>query len=163
MGQVTITATATAFNVSATATVYVHETVDQVAGGYPSGCTRWAAITVSGKAFSTSAPGCSPSAPCDITSTVGPFTFGTNNATVAASSAGIQSTYSSTTNTPVYFSGGTITGAKGQTCNLTNFNGVIGATATVALTSKNTIDERYAVNDHLAGIRCDRIRRQRLR
>ena len=140
VGQVTITATATAFNVSATATVYVHERVDQVEAVIPSGCTTMGkAITVSGKAFSTSAPGCSPSAPCDITSTVGPFAFGSNSATVAATSAGIQSTYSSTTNTPVYFSGGTITGAKGQTCNLSSFNGVIGATATVPLTSKNTI------------------------
>ncbi len=140
VGQVTITATATAFNVSATATVYVHERVDQVEAVIPSGCTTMGkAIAVSGKAFSTSAPGCSPSAPCDITSTVGPFAFGSNNATVAATSAGIQSTFSSATNTPVYLSGGTITGAKGQTCNLSSFNGVIGATATVTLTGKNAI------------------------
>ena len=78
-------------------------------------------------------------APCNITSTVGPFSFGTNNATVAASSAGIQSTYSSTTNAPVYLSGGTISGSQGQTCDLSSFNGVIGATATVALTGKNAI------------------------
>ena len=84
-----------------------------------------------GEAFSTSAPGCSPSAPCDITSTVGPFTFGSNNATVAATSAGIESTYSLDYQHPGLFSGGTITGSKGQTCNLTSFNGVIGATATV--------------------------------
>lgn len=140
VGQVTITAKATAFNVTATATVYVHERVDQVTAVVPSGCTTMGkAIPLSGKAFSTSAPGCSPSAPCDITSTVGPFSFGTNNATVAASSAGIQSTYSSTTNTPVYLSGGTISGSQGQTCDLSSFNGVIGATATVALTGKNAI------------------------
>lgn len=140
VGQVTITATATAFNVSATATVYVHERVDQVEAVVPSGCTSMGkAIPISGKAFSTSAPGCSPSAPCDITSTVGPFTFGSNSATVAASSAGIESTYNSTTNTPVYLSGGTVTGSKGQTCDLSSFNGVIGATATVPLTSKDAI------------------------
>lgn len=140
VGQVTITATATAFNVSATTTVYVHERVDQVEAVIPSGCTSMGKpIPISGKAFSTSAPGCSPSAPCDISSTVGPFVFGSNSATVAATSAGIESTYSSTTNTPVYLSGGTITGSKGQTCNLSSFNGVIGATATVALTGKNAI------------------------
>jgi trimeric autotransporter adhesin len=140
VGQVTITATATAFNISATATVYVHERVDQVEAVIPSGCTSMGkAIAITGKAFSTSAPGCSPSAPCDITSTVGPFAFGSNNTVVAATSAGIESTYSSTTNTPVYLSGGTITGSKGQTCNLSSFNGVIGATATVALTGKNAI------------------------
>ena len=67
VGQVTITATATAFNVSATATVYVHERVDLVQAVIPSGCTSMGkAIPISGKAFSTSAPGCSPSAPCDI-------------------------------------------------------------------------------------------------
>jgi hypothetical protein len=140
VGQVTITAKATAFNVTATATVYVHERVDQVTAVVPSGCTTMGkAIPISGEAFSTSAPGCSPSAPCNITSTVGPFSFGTNNATVAASSAGIQSTYSSTTNTPVYLSGGTISGSQGQTCDLSSFNGVIGATATVALSGKNAI------------------------
>lgn len=140
VGKITITATATAFNVTATTTVYVHERVDQVEAIVPGNCTTMGkAVRVTGKAFSTSAPGCSPAAPCDITNTVGPFTFGTNNSKVAATSAGIQSTYSSSTNTPVYLSGGTITGSKGQTCNLTDFNGVIGATATVALTSKNTI------------------------
>jgi hypothetical protein len=140
VGQVTITATATAFNVSATATVYVHEKVDQVTTVVGSSCTSMGQpINVSGRAFSTSAQGCSTSAPCDITSTVGPFTFGTNDSTIAASSAGIVSTYSATTNTPTYTSGGTITGSKGQTCNLTAFNGVTNGAATVALTSQNTI------------------------
>jgi hypothetical protein len=141
VGQITITATANAnTSVTATATVYVHEKVDQVAAVVGSGCTSMGKpITISGLAFSTSAPGCSPSAPCDITSTVGPFTFGSNDSTIAASSAGIVSTFSSTTNTPTYTSGGTITGSKDQTCNLTDFNGVTGATATVPLTSQNTI------------------------
>jgi hypothetical protein len=141
VGKVTITATATQFNVTATATVYVHERVDQVQAVITGACTSMGQpVSLSGKAFSTSAPGCSPASPCDITSTVGPFSFGTNNATIAASSSGIVSTFSSTSNTPVYLSGGTITGAKGDTCNLTNFNGVVGATATVALTNKDTID-----------------------
>ncbi len=140
VGQVTITATATAFNVTATATVYVHEKVDQVTTVVGSGCTSMGQpINVSGRAFSTSAPGCSPSAPCDITSTVGPFSFGTNDTTIAASSSGIVSTYSATTNTPTYTSGGTITGSQGQTCALTAFNGVTNASGTVTLTGQNKI------------------------
>jgi hypothetical protein len=140
VGQVTITATATAFNLSATATVYVHLHVDQVQAVLGSSCfTSGQAINISGLAFSTTAPGCSPSAPCDITSTVGPFTFGSNDPNVASSSSGINPTFSSTTNTPTYVSGGTITGSKGQTCNLSNFNGLVGAVGTVALTGTNAI------------------------
>ncbi len=140
VGQVTITATATAYNVSATVTVYVHEPIDQVEAVLSGSCTTMGQpIGISGAAFSTSAPGCSPSAPCNITSTVGPFTFGSNNTTVAASSSGIVSTFSSTTDTPSYTSGGSISGSKGQTCNLSSFNGVTGASATVALTGTNTI------------------------
>ncbi len=140
VGQVTITATATAFNISATAIVYVHEQVDQVQAVLAHSCTTMGqTISVSGLAFSTTAPGCSPAAPCNITSTVGPFSFGANDPLVAASSSGIVSTYSSTTNTPTYTSGGTISGSKGQTCDLSDFAGVVGATATVALTGSNTI------------------------
>lgn len=141
VGQVTITATATAnSSVTATATVYVHERVDQVTAVVGSGCTTMGQpITISGRAFNTSAQGCSPSAPCDITSTVGPFAFGTNDSTIAASSAGIVSTFSSTTNTPTYTSGGSISGSKDQTCNLSAFNGVTNATATVPLTGQNVI------------------------
>ena len=140
VGQVTITATAPAFNVSATATVYVHERVDQVQTVIGTNCTTMGQpVNITGEAFSTSAPGCSPAAPCNITSTVGPFTFGSNNSTIAATSAGIVSTFSASSGTPTYISGGTITGSKGQTCNLTNFTGVTNATATVALTSQNAI------------------------
>ena len=140
VGKVTITATATAFNISATTTVYVHERVDQVQCIINNACTSMGQpVSLSAKAYSTSAPGCSPASPCDISDTVGPFNFGTNNATIAASSSGIVSGYNSSSNTPVYLSGGTITGAKGDTCDLTNFNGVVGATATVTLTDKNAI------------------------
>ena len=148
VGQVTITATATAFGISTTATVYVHLQVDQVVtllnsgcpNGQPSACTTMSQpITICAEAFSTTAPGCSPSAPCDITSTVGPFSFGSNDLLVAASSSGIEPTYSSASKTPTYTSGGTISGSKGQTCDLSDFNGVIGATATVPLTGSNTI------------------------
>lgn len=141
VGQATITATATAnTSITATATVYVHETVDQVNVSLGNSCTSMGqAINIAGQAFSTSAPGCSPAAPCNITSTVGPFTFGSNDNSVAATSSGIVPTYSSATNTPTYSSGGTITGSAGQTCNLSDFNGVTNATATVALTGHNTI------------------------
>lgn len=140
VGQTTVTATATAFNLSATATVYVHEKVDQVQAVIANNCTTMGQpVNVSGLAYSFTAPGCSPSAPCDITSTVGPFGFGSNDLSVAASSAGIVSTYDPTLGTPTYVSGGTITGSKGQTCNLSGFNGVTGATGTVALTGSNTI------------------------
>ncbi|HUI83511.1 MAG TPA: hypothetical protein VL240_04765, partial [Candidatus Binatia bacterium] len=140
VGQVTITATATASGVTATVTVYVHEEVDQVQAVLGSSCTTMGQpVNISGKAFSTTAPGCSPAAPCDITSTVGPFTFGSNNSSIVANSAGIESTFSASTNSPTYTSGGTIRGSTGQTCNLSSFNGVNGAMATVALTGSNTI------------------------
>jgi hypothetical protein len=85
VGQVTITATATANHVTATATVYVHEKVDQVQAVLTNSCTSMSqTVGISGLAFSTSAPGCSPSAPCNITSTVGPFTFGSNDTSIVS-------------------------------------------------------------------------------
>ena len=84
-GVVTITATATANGVTATVTVYVHEQVDQVRAVVVNSCTTMGqTASIYGEAFSTSAPGCSPSAPCDITTTVGPFTFGTNDVTIVS-------------------------------------------------------------------------------
>jgi hypothetical protein len=127
VGQVTITATSG--NVTATATVYVHLKVDRVAVNLPSGCTTMGqAVNASATACSASAPGClpdsecSPNSPCDITSTVGPITIASNDPTIVATSAGIDPTYSSATNSPTYTSGGTITGSAGQTCNLSSFS-----------------------------------------
>ncbi len=138
VGKVTITATSG--SASATVTVYVHEKVDRVIVNPLSGCTTMGhVVNTSASAFSTSAPGCSTASPCDITSTVGPITFTSNDFSVAASASGIESTYSGTTNSPTYTSGGTTTGTVGQTCQLSSFNGVTGATATVALTGTNTI------------------------
>ena len=120
VGQVTITASSGGVN--ATLTVYVHEKVDRVVVTPPSGCvTMGQVVTTSASAFNTSDPGCSPTAPCDITSTVGPIAISSNDPTIVANSAGIEPTYSSATNTPTYTSGGTITGSSGQTCNLSNF------------------------------------------
>ena len=185
VGQVTITATSG--TATATATVYVHLQVDRVTVNQQNSCTSVGQVVpVSPSAYNTSSPGCSPSAPCDITSTVGPFTISSNDETIVANSSGIEPTYSSTTNSPTYSSGGTITGSKGQTCNLTNFtvgnsggidpiyssvtnsptytlggtiigsagqtcnlsdfNGVTGATATVALTGTNLIANGTVLN-----------------
>ncbi len=121
VGQVTITATSG--NTTATATVYVHLKVDRVVVQAPGGCTSAGqVVNASASAFSTSPPGCSQSSPCDITSTVGPITIGSNNLAVVANSAGIEATYSAATTSPTYTSGGTITGTKGQTCDLSDFN-----------------------------------------
>jgi len=121
-GQVTITATSG--KVTATATVYVHLKVDRVVvTSAPSGCSSMGqAVSASASAYSTSAPGCSQASPCDITSTVGPIAIASNDPTIVATSAGIEPTYSSTTNSPTYTSGGTISGSAGQTCNLSNFS-----------------------------------------
>src|SRR5271157_3342138 len=120
VGQVTITATSG--KATATSTVYVHLQVDRVVVNPLSGCfSMGQMIPATASVYSTSTPGCSQSVPCDITSTVGPITFGSNDLTVAANSAGINPTYSAATQTPTYISGGAITGSKGQTCNLSDF------------------------------------------
>jgi len=120
-GQATITVTSG--SASATATVYVHKQVDRVVMNSFSDCgSMGTLLTPSAVAYNTSAPGCSPSAPCDITSTVGPFSFGTGNLNVVASAAGINPAFNATTNSPTYSGGGTIMGSKGQTCNLSDFS-----------------------------------------
>jgi hypothetical protein len=120
VGQVTITATSGGG--TGTAMVFVHLQVDRVVVNPVNGCvSSGQTVPVSGSAFSTTAPGCSQSAPCDITSTVGPISIDSNDLTVVAISSGIEPTFSPTTNSPTYTSGGTITGSKGQTCNLSNF------------------------------------------
>lgn len=82
-GQATITATSG--SVTATSTVYVHRQVDKVVVTPPPDCTSVnGQPAVSATAFNTSAPGCSVSAPCDITSSVGPFTFGSSDTSLIA-------------------------------------------------------------------------------
>ncbi len=152
VGQVTITASSG--SVHASATVYVHEKVDRLIVDPLSGCTtQGQLINVSASAFNTSAPGCSQASPCDITSTVGPIGFTSNDFSIAASASGIESAYSPGTNSPTYTSGGSITGSAGQTCKLSSFNGVTGATASVALTGTNTIARgtQLAVTDQGTG------------
>lgn len=83
VGQVTVTATSG--SVMATATVYVHESVDRVDTGLGTACTTMGqAVPIYGAAYNTTAPGCSIASPCNITSTVGPFTFGSNDTSVVA-------------------------------------------------------------------------------
>ena len=59
-------------------------------------------VNISGEAFSTTAPGCSPAAPCNITSTVGPFVLRSNQTAIVASSSGIVPTFNSALNTLTY-------------------------------------------------------------
>ncbi len=81
VGQVTITATSG--SVTATATVYVHEHLDRMQVNVPTGCVSdGKTVTLTAKGYSTSAPGCSQSAPCDITSTIGPISYGSNDTTI---------------------------------------------------------------------------------
>ena len=83
VGQVTITATSGSAN--ATATVYVHESVDRVDTGLGTACTTMGqSVPIFGVAYNTSVPPCTTASPCNITSTVGPFTFGSNDTTVVA-------------------------------------------------------------------------------
>ena len=120
-GKATITVTSG--NVSATTTVFVHKQVDRVVIQPMNDCESVGTpLNPVAAAYNTTAPGCSISAPCDITSSVGPFVFGSGNAIVVASAAGIDPNFSSVTNTPTYASGGSITGTKGQTCNLSDFS-----------------------------------------
>jgi len=91
VGVVTITATATANGVTATVKVYVHEQVDQVKMILADSCTSMGQIAnLYAQVLNTSAPGCSPSAPCDITSTVGPSAFGSNDASIVSTNAAGQ-------------------------------------------------------------------------
>jgi len=91
VGVVTITATATANGVTATVKVYVHEHVDQVKMILNDSCTSMGQIAnLYAEVLSTSAPGCSPSAPCDITSTAGPSAFGSNDVSIVSTNSAGQ-------------------------------------------------------------------------
>ena len=149
VGQVTITATSG--TATATTTVYVHLQVDRVIVSPLSGCvSAGQTIPATASAYSTSAPGCSQSAPCDITSTVGPITLSSNDPTIAAISSGINPTYSSATQSPTYSSGGSITGSTGQTCNLTNF-GVGGSSGIDPNYSSTTNSPTYTSGGTITG------------
>src|SRR5207245_762089 len=71
--------------------------------------------------------------------TVGPISIGSVDPNVAASASGISPTFNSTTNSPTYTSGGTITGSAGQTCNLSDFSvgGSLGINPTFDVTTNS--------------------------
>jgi len=74
VGQATITATSG--SVSNTAQVNVHLQADRIVVNPISGCVSMGATpTYTASVFNTTSPGCSPTSPCDITSTVGNITF----------------------------------------------------------------------------------------
>jgi hypothetical protein len=150
-GVGTVTITATSGGATATMTVYVHLQVDRVVVAPLSGCTSMGqAVNATASAYNTSASGCSPASPCDITSTVGPITIASNNPAVIASSQGIEATYSGATNSPTYSSGGAITGSTGQTCNLSNF-GLGGSTGIDPVYSGTTNSPTYTSGGTITG------------
>src|SRR6516165_1956598 len=74
VGQANITVTSG--SVSVTATTYTHLQVDRILVTPPTGCVSLGATpTYLATVYNTTAPGCSPNIPCNITSTVGPITF----------------------------------------------------------------------------------------
>lgn len=148
-GQTTVTVKSG--NARATATVYVHKQVDRVVIQPMSDCqSTGTVLNPVAFAYNESSPGCSITAPCDITSTVGPFSYGSGDATVVASAAGISPNYSSTTNSPTYLSGGTIMGSKGQTCNLTDFS-VGGGTGINPTYDQQTKSPTYVSGGNVVG------------
>ena len=148
-GQATITVTSG--SVSATVPVYVHKQVDRVVISPVNDCQSMGSqVNPTAAAYNTSAAGCSITAPCDITSTVGPFNYGSGDSTVVASAAGINPNFSSVTNSPTYSTGGSITGTKGQTCNLTNFS-VGGGTGINPAFSQTTKSPTYVSGGSITG------------
>jgi len=84
-GVATATITATSGSISATAPVFAHLQVDQISVNPPTGCVSVGATpSYSATAYNTTAPGCSPAIPCDITPTVGPITYYSTDFTVMA-------------------------------------------------------------------------------
>jgi len=92
--------------VSATATTYTHLQVDRIFVTPPTGCVSMGATpTYLATVYNITAPGCTPTIPCDITSSVGPITFHstdtqvmTNNVTsgvLTATNPGSTSIYAS--------------------------------------------------------------------
>jgi len=148
-GQATITVKSG--GATATTTVYVHQQVDRVVIQPTADCeSAGTVLNPVAAAYNTSAPGCSLSAPCDITSTVGPFVYGSANGVVVSSAAGIDPNYSSATNSPTYLGGGTVTGTKGQTCNLTDFS-VGGGTGINPTYDQQTKSPTYVSGGNVVG------------
>jgi len=74
VGQATITATSG--SIKATAPVFAHLQVDQISVNPPTGCASVGTTPAyQATVYNTTAPGCSPAIPCDITPTVGSISF----------------------------------------------------------------------------------------
>lgn len=81
VGQASITVTSG--GVTTTAPVYTHLQVDRIFVTPPTGCVSIGATpTYLATVYNITSPGCTPSIPCDITSTVGPITFNSTDLTV---------------------------------------------------------------------------------
>jgi len=138
VGVVTITATATANGVKANATVYVHEQVDAVKAVLVDSCTSMGqTVNIYAQVLSTSAPGCSPSAPCDITSTVGPISFGSNDTSIVAINSGGHPVAVTPGATTVFASNSGVNsvGAPYTTC----------AVATIQVRSASSLDTSFTM------------------
>jgi hypothetical protein len=92
--------------ITSAATTYTHLQVDRIFVTPPTGCVSMGATpTYLATVYNITAPGCSPTIPCDITSSVGPITFNstdrqvmTNNVTsgvLTATNPGGTSIYAS--------------------------------------------------------------------
>ena len=104
VGQADITVTSG--TIKGTTTTYTHLQVDRIFVTPPTGCVSMGATpTYLATVYNITAAGCSPTIPCDITSTVGPITFQstdvqvmTNNITsgvLTATNPGATSIYAS--------------------------------------------------------------------
>jgi hypothetical protein len=93
-------------SITGATTTYTHLQVDRIFVTPPTGCVSMGATpTYLATVYNTTAPGCSPTIPCDITSTVGPITFNstdlqvmTNNITsgvLTATNPGATTIYAS--------------------------------------------------------------------
>lgn len=87
-GVATATITATSGSISATAPVFAHLQVDRITVTPPTGCVSVGATpTYTATAYNTTANGCSPAIPCDVTPTVGPVSFFSTDLTVMANNS----------------------------------------------------------------------------
>ncbi len=86
VGQVTITATSG--SITATAPVNTHLQADRIVVNPISGCVSVGATpTYTATVYNLTAPGCSTSNPCDITSTVGTITYNSTDLQVMSNNA----------------------------------------------------------------------------
>lgn len=158
VGQATITATSG--SVMSTVTVYVHQTVDRVDTGLGTACTTMSQpVPIYGVAYNISAQGCSVTSPCNITSTVGPFSFGSDDTSVVAGNTdgGLTAGIPGSTTVFASVSGVNSVGVRYQTCpvsyivihsstnnNVTSFNMNTGSTQPIVANVFDTANQSIA-------------------